>query len=144
VQFKQYTRSNYKDCLALFELNCPAFFAVEERPDYQHYLKIKLDLYLLGYHGQSVVCCFGIENRIKDIAVLTWIMVHPDHHRRGYGQAMMSHFMASVATQATTKVLIATSQHAEAFFAKYGATRCGFQSDGWGKGMHRVDMEICL
>ena len=42
------------------------------------------------------------------------------------------------------KVLVATSQHAENFFKKFGANREGYIKDGWGKGMHQVNMEIDL
>ena len=55
MKFKEYTSLNYKDCLELFELNCPSFFAEEERDDYKQYLKFNSDLYLLGYKENSIV-----------------------------------------------------------------------------------------
>lgn len=144
MEFKEYTPQDYQDCLELFELNCPSFFAEEEREDYTRYLESNNDVYLLGYQGSSLVCCFGIGDISKDVSSLTWIMVHPGHHRGGYGREMMSYFLGHVKEQSKKKVLVSTSQHAEAFFGKYGAKRLKFTEDGWGKGMHRIDMEIPL
>ena len=144
MRFKEYTPSDYEACLELFELNCPSYFAEEEREDYKQYLGSNSDEYLLGYQDNSLVCCFGIGNISKDVASLTWIMVHPEHHRGGYGSAMMSHFFSRVKANSKQRVLIATSQHAEAFFRKYGAERLKFTEDGWGQGMHRIDMQISL
>ena len=31
LEFEKYTTSNYEECLELFELNCPSYFAEEER-----------------------------------------------------------------------------------------------------------------
>jgi hypothetical protein len=39
---------------------------------------------------------------------------------------------------------IAASQHTESFFARFGAERLKTTPDGWGPGMHRVDMEWCV
>jgi N-acetylglutamate synthase-like GNAT family acetyltransferase len=144
MKFKEYTSLNYNDCLELFELNCPSFFAEEERDDYKQYLKFNSDRYLLGYKENSIVCCFGIGNNSEGISCLRWIMVHPNFYNRGYGNAMMSYLMNHVIDKAQKKILISTSQHTEAFFSKYGATKLNFIKDGWGKAMHRIDMEVTL
>ena len=38
------------------------------------------------------------------------------------------------------RVLIAASQHSGPFFAKFGAEQLDFIKDGWGDGMHKLDM----
>ena len=144
MEFEPYTALSFHECLALFELNCPVFFADEEREDYRRYLETHEDVYLLGYDQGSLVCCFGIADISEDVSSLTWIMVHPDYHRAGYGKEMMAFLLAYVEQQSKQRILVSTSQHAEAFFARYGATRLDFTADGWGKGMHRIDMEISL
>ena len=48
-------------------------------------------------------------------------MVNPLHHRGGYGSQMMEHFLDYVRKMNMKKVLVATSQHAENFFKKFGA-----------------------
>jgi hypothetical protein len=55
---------------------------------------------------------------------------------------MMSHFFDNIQDQSLGKVLVATSQHANKFFEKYGAEQLEFIEDGWGKGMHKINMEI--
>ena len=48
LEFQKYIASKYEECLELFELNYPAYFAEEEREDYRKFLKHDSDLYLLG------------------------------------------------------------------------------------------------
>ena len=57
---------------------------------------------------------------------------------------MMEHFLDYVRKMNMKRVLVATSQHAENFFKKFGANREGYIEDGGGKGMHQVTMEIDL
>ena len=142
LEFRNYKVSNYEECLELFEANCPAYFAVEEREDYREFLKSINDQYFLGYVNGSLICCFGITHHSKGLSSLSWIMVHPSQHKKGYGHQMMSHFFDNIQDQSLGKVLIATSQHATKFFEKYGAEQLEFTEDGWGKGMHKIDMEI--
>ena len=37
LEFQKYIDSKYEECLELFELNCPTYFAEEERKDYKHF-----------------------------------------------------------------------------------------------------------
>jgi hypothetical protein len=39
---------------------------------------------------------------------------------------------------------VAASQHSAPFFARFGARELARTDDGWGPGMHRVDMELPL
>ena len=142
LEFRNYEVSNYEECLELFEANCPAYFAVEEREDYREFLKSINDQYFLGYVNGSLMCCFGITNHSKGLSSLSWIMVRPSQHKKGYGHQMMSHFFDNIQDQSLGKVLVATSQHANKFFEKYGAEQLEFIEDGWGKGMHKINMEI--
>ena len=60
LEFRNYKVSNYEECLELFEANCPAYFAVEEREDYREFLKSMNDQYFLGYVNGSLICCFHL------------------------------------------------------------------------------------
>ena len=142
--YKEYTTSNYQNCLELFELNCPSFFAKEEREDYQKFLKSNNDLYLLGYKDNIFVCCFGITDQPKEICSISWIMVHPNFHHGGYGSEMISYILDYAKNKGKERILIATSQHASSFFKKYGAKQLNYIKDGWGIGMDKIDMQITL
>lgn len=142
--FRPYISSGYTDCLALFELNCPEFFAEEEREDYKNFLKSNSSQYFQGFIKSNFVCCFGITDHADDACSISWIIVHPSYQKHGCGTAMMSYFLQAAAAMGKRKTLIATSQHAGRFFEKFGAVAKQTIEDGWGKEMHRVDMELAI
>lgn len=41
-------------------------------------------------------------------------------------------------------IFISASQHSAPFFARFGAVQKSFLENGWGPGMHRIEMEIAL
>ena len=142
LKFQKYTPSKFEGCLELFELNSPAYFAEEERKDYRKFLEHERDIYLLGYQNNSLVCCFGITEHNIDLCSLDWIMVHPSRHKSGFGNEMMSYFINYAKEKNKKTALISTSQHANNFFEKYGAREIAFIENGWGRGMHKINMRI--
>ena len=150
MEFKPYIKDDLAACLELFDLNCPRFFAREERSDYSHFLQQLPDagtaqtVYLLGWREQRLIACFGMARVSSKTCALTWIMVHPAYQRQGCGEEMMAQLFTLAAAAGYRKVAVATSQHADQFFARFGAVTLRSQNDGWGPGMHRVDMEISL
>ena len=150
MEFKPYSQDGMAACLELFDLNCPRFFAREERSDYSHFLQQLPDLrsthtlYFLGWREQRLIACFGVARVSSETCALTWIMVHPEYQRQGCGEEMMAQLFTLAAAAGYRKVVISTSQHADQFFARFGAVTLRSQNDGWGPGMHRVDMEIIL
>ena len=142
LEFQKYIASKYEECLELFELNCPAYFAEEERKGYRKFLEHNNDLYLLGYENGSLICCFGITEHNKDLCSLSWIMVHPKYHKSGFGNEMMSYFISYAEENNKKTAIISTSQHANKFFEKYGAREISFIENGWGRGMHKIEMCI--
>ena len=150
MEFKPYSQDGMAACLELFDLNCPRFFAREERSDYSHFLQQLPDsrsthsVYLLGWREQRLIACFGMARVSSETCALTWIMVHPEYQRQGCGEEMMAQLFTRAAAARYRKVAVSTSQHADQFFARFGAVTLRSQNDGWGPGMHRVDMEISL
>ena len=142
LKFQKYIASKFEECLELFELNCPAYFAEEERKGYRKYLDYNKDIYLLGYENDSLACCFGIREHNIDLCSLRWIMVHPNRHKSGFGNEMMSYIINYAKEQNKKTVLISTSQYTNNFFEKYGAKEVAFTENGWGRGMHKIDMRI--
>ena len=142
LEFQKYIASKYEECLELFELNCPAYFAEEERKGYRKFLEHNNDLYLLGYENGSLICCFGITEHNEDSCSLSWIMVHPKHHKNGFGNEMMAYFISYAKEKNKKTAMISTSQHANSFFKKYGAREIAFIENGLGRGMHKIDMCI--
>ena len=150
MEFKPYSQDDMAGCIELFDLNCPRFFAREERADYSHFLQLLSDagsahtVYLLGWREQRLIACFGMAPVSPETCVLSWIMVHPEYQRQGCGGEMMAQLFTLAAAACYRKVAVSTSQHADQFFARFGAVTLRSQNDGWGPGMHRVDIEISL
>ena len=150
MEFKPYSQDGMAACLEMFDLNCPRFFAREERSDYSYFLqqlpflRSTHTIYLLGWRGQRLIACFGMARVSSETCALTWVMVHPEYQRQGCGKEMMLQLFAMAEAARYRKIAVSTSQHADQFFARFGAVTLRSQNDGWGPGMHRLDMEINL
>ncbi|WOJ95202.1 GNAT family N-acetyltransferase [Congregibacter variabilis] len=146
VMFRSYLKTDKQICLDLFDANCPEYFAPNERADYLEFLAADPNNYELCEVAGSVVGAFGlfdIDTRANEKA-LNWILLDPQAQGRGIGSTIMARVTASAMAAGTTVVHIATSHKAKAFFEKFGAQIQSITDDGWGPGMHRVDMSISL
>ncbi|KAI9033432.1 acyl-CoA N-acyltransferase [Hyaloraphidium curvatum] len=147
ARFAAYLRSAHRaPCLALFDANCPAFFAPEERPDYETFLDDPdtESSYAVLLEDGGVVAAVGVSDVEGNPGCksLDWLLVDPRRQGKGIGRTMMRE---AVRRAAGAEVLeIGGSHLVEAFYAKSGAVRVGYVENGWGPGMHRVDMEIRL
>ncbi len=131
-------------CLALFDANCPEFFAPNERSDYSAYLASDGRHYQVVRLKDRVVGAFGVARTGEKQAGLAWIMIHPKAQRRGIGRAIMGEARALGRTLGADSLSIAASHKSAPFFARFGAVELGFVENGWGPGMHRVDMTWSL
>lgn len=141
---RPYLVSDSARMLAIFDANTPAFFAVNERGDFIRYLSENADRYAIVERSGTIVAGFAVAPGAAGRAHLNWILVDPALQGGGIGGVMM--------TAATTRALelgaatleIAASQHSAPFFGRFGAQELGQTKDGWGPGMHRIDMELSL
>lgn len=145
IQFERYQPQQLESCLALFDQNCPAYFAPNERDDYRNFLTDGPTDYFLGYQRQALLATFGLTPS-GDITRgrLSWIQVAPAAHGKGVGRQMMQLVTQLAQANGFAELDIAASQHSEAFFNYFGATRVNYVNDGWGPGMHRVNMVLKL
>lgn len=139
--FEPYDQSHFEGCLALFDRNTPAYFATNERNDYIEYLRSDPAGYQVALAQQKPVAAFGLAGQ-GDLGRISWIMVCPAAKGQGVGAQMMERAQWSAA-EANFKCLSIAASHLSApFFARFGAEEIKFIPDGWGAGMHRVDMEL--
>ena len=75
---------------------------------------------------------------------LNWILISPDTQGSGIGNEFMIRAIARAKFLGSEEIQIAASHLSAPFFAKYGALEVNYISDGWGLGMHRVDMRLKL
>ena len=88
LMFSDYHPSDRPTCSALFERNCPAYFAIEERSAYQAFLEAEPKPYWIAWTDNVAVACYGVTIE-RDVAGIDWIMVDPSYQSKGVGDAMV-------------------------------------------------------
>jgi len=137
ITFRRYVTSDRERCLEIFDANCPDFFAPNERAEYEAFLDQVLDGYRVCVVDGSVVGAFGMID--EPGWHLHWIMVDPEAQGLGIGRTIMTR-VSEIGDG--RPVSIGASQKSAPFFARFGARVVETTPDGWGAGMHRVDMEL--
>ncbi len=143
VAFRPYCPADREQCLALFDANCPAFFAANERVDFEAYLHGMPSGYSLCVRNDSVVGAFGVAaGNEAGRSRLNWIMLDPSCHGQGLGSTIMTKVLKMAAEAGSSVIDIAASQYSADFFAHFGASETQRTKNGWGPGMDRIDMEL--
>ena len=144
VNFRSYSPKDKEACLAIFDANCPEFFAPNERSDYTEFLgSIPAD-YEVCLSGDSIVGALGLTGEDPKYKSINWILISPDSQGLGIGSIFMNRAINLSRVAKLEHIKIAASHLSAPFFAKYGAAGDIEIKDGWGPDMHRIDMELHL
>ena len=130
--------------MTIFDVNCPQYFAANERDDYAGFLATEPSGYEVCTVGGKLAGAFGLRRGSGDNVSLTWIMLDPSLQGIGLGSAIMKRVIGSAHARRSRFVEIAASHRSAPFFAKFGASVSKNTTDGWGPGMDRVDMQLKL
>ena len=142
--FRPYASADRSVCLGLFDANCPEYFAPNERIDYAEFLDASPLSYELCLVNGEIQGAFGLSENGLQQSSLNWILLNPNFQGMGIGSSIMNRISA-VAHQAGVRLVkIAASHKSAPFFAKFGAIEIAAMKNGWGPGMHRIDMELHL
>ena len=144
MTFRPYSSNDRESCLGLFDANCPEFFAPNERADYQRFLEMGSSGYELCLVNDEVAGAFGLMGDADTRRRLNWIMLNPKFQGLGAGRAIMERVVSLACFKRVQFVDIAASQKSAPFFARFGAVTLKVIDNGWGTGMHRIDMELPL
>lgn len=139
ITFEPYSPARRIDCLSIFDANCPRFFAPNERIEYEQFLDGCPEDYLVCRMDGDVIGAFGLLPEGAD-ARLSWIMLDPDVHGAGIGSRIVEFVRGHGRRRGVSRIHIAASHLSAPFFARFGAVESVRTVDGWGPGMHRVDM----
>ena len=142
MQFRRYRNDDRLACLQLFDENCPDSFAPNERRDYEQFLDDAVDRYELCLIDGQVVGAYGLYSEDPGRLALRWIIVSTRSQRRGVGSAVMNRIVTELRRSKGMTLRISASHKSAPFFAKFGARERDRIPDGWGPGMHRVEMEL--
>ena len=142
LQFKNYSMESYDHCIGLFDLNCPEFFAPIEKNDYNQFLNQTKEGYITIHDDSILIGAYGVHKTSVRSASQSWTLIHPDYQSSGIGRLIMQRIFAYMKKNDIDDLSLSTSQHTEAFFMKFGARRIDFIENGWGEGLHRIEMKI--
>ena len=138
--FRGYQPADRDACVALFDANCPAFFAANERAGFVNFLSTAAGNYELCLIDQQVAGAYGLGPHSSGGLALRWIVLSPQVHGHGVGTRIMHRVLETVRARGVPQLHIAASHRSAPFFAKFGAQELATIPDGWGPAMHRVDM----
>ena len=140
--FRSYCSTDFQACTDIFDANCPEFFAPNERQEYEEFLKDVSQAYEVCEVDGQVLGAFGLFDDGTNEKRLNWILLDPQSQGIGIGLKIMERVLHLSRTTGAKNVNIAASQKSAPFFAKFGATITTITENGWGPGMHRVDMVL--
>jgi GNAT superfamily N-acetyltransferase len=142
--FRPYAPADRATCLELFNANCPAYFAPNERDEYARFLDEGDPSYSLCIVAGAVVGAFGLRAEHENRWSLRWILLAPAVQGRGIGSAIMNEVARRARTARGRLITIAASHKSAPFFARFGAREVARTPRGWGPELHRVDMELVV
>ncbi|MGK2858134.1 MAG: GNAT family N-acetyltransferase [Thermoanaerobaculia bacterium] len=140
--FRPYEPRDRDACLRLFDENCPVYFAANERSDYALFLDDAEGRYELCLVGDAVVGACGLFPDSVGRMALRWILLAPEVQGRGLGTAIMRRVVSELRQSGIATLRISASHKSVPFFARFGAREDATLLDGWGSGMHRVEMHL--
>lgn len=142
VSIRPYQPNDRHGCLAIFLSNVPAYFAPAEQPDFEAYLDQPPSNHVVVIRDNRLLACGGWYVH-EGVGRLSWGMVMQTHHRASLGLVLLSWRLRQLFRLPNIdEVHLETSQHSAGFFK-----RCGFETvrttpDGYGPGLHQVDMVL--
>ena len=143
LHFRPFLLSDREACLAVFDTNCPEFFAPNERRDYERFLAGNPSTYVVCIRNHKIVGAYGFKISSESRrGCISWIMVDASARGNGLGTRMICRVLEAVSSGNTTVIDIAASQKSAPFFARFGAVEINRTLEGWGPGLDRVDMKL--
>ena len=142
LQFKNYSMESYDNCIGLFDLNCPEFFAPIEKNDYIEFLNQTKEGYVTIHHDSILIGAYGVHKTSSESASQSWTLIHPKYQNQGIGRLIMERVFSYLESNQLDNLFLSTSQQTEAFFLKFGAIRIDYIENGWDEGLHRIEMKI--
>jgi len=145
MKTRPYHRNDLAACLAIFDSNLPTYFAPEERPDFESFLRDLAEEHAYQVIDGSIVACGGLSPHENGTDGYCWGMVEKSRHRQGLGRHLARVRLHQAETDPRVElVALSTSQHTEGFYASLGFRVTRRVTDGHGPGIHAVHMEASL
>ena len=79
LEFKDYSMESCNNCIELFNLNCPEFFAPIEKNDYIEFLNQTKEGYVTIHHDSILIGAYGVHKTSSESASQSWTLIHPKY-----------------------------------------------------------------
>jgi ribosomal protein S18 acetylase RimI-like enzyme len=144
LKFRPFSPSDLDQCLAIFDSNCPKFFAANERDKFLKYLtQERLPYFVVTDGDQHQLACGGfiIDEGVGELA---WGMVRSDIQHQGIGRYLFIKRLAEITKSGAKMVIMDTSQHSLGFYESLGFRVVRKQPEGYGPDLDRFDLQLLL
>lgn len=144
--FRAYEPTDAEACLALFDSNVPAYFAVSERQGFADFLAALPTSevrYLVVVDRDRIVACGGVGLREGE-ARMCWGIVDGGRHGARIGSELLLVRLLRGAELGATRAGLDTIPKTVPFFARFGFAVVREVEDGYGPGIHRRDLSMDL
>ena len=139
-----YESKYFENCIEIIQSNTPKYIDPSEHSDYKDYLLRNDETYFVLFNDINLVSCGGyglIKSRTK--VVLSWGLVHSQHHNKGYGSELLKYRLNHIKNNyPDIEIHLDTSQKTYKFFEKFGFNVKQISKNGYGKGLDRYDMVL--
>jgi GNAT superfamily N-acetyltransferase len=148
MKFRQYAPTDRDACLALFDSNVPEFFLESERDEFLggiDHENVRTYFVVEDDRGQVVACGGYLLDEANGAVWITWGMVARNLQRQGIGTFLLASRLARLCELGFVKVVhLDTTQHSRGFYERHGFVAERFVENGYGPGMHRIDLILRL
>ncbi|MTH65644.1 GNAT family N-acetyltransferase [Paracoccus sp. DK608] len=146
---RPYDEKDLSSCLAIFDGNVPAFFAADERAEFQKHLESAdraAAPYIVLEDVTGIVACGGLSiDASRKTAALSWGMVERSLQGQGLGRLLTETRLALARSiPGIMQVDLSTSQHTSGFYEAFGFTVIRAVPCGFGPGLDRLEMALRL
>lgn len=144
IIIRHYQLEDKSFLLDLIDLNTPKYFAVAEKSDFEHYLENERELYYVISFEEKIIGCGGINfEEEKSIGIISWDIIHPDFHGKGFGKQLLDYRLAELnSKKSVKKIIVRTSQLTYQFYEKAGFKIVEIIPNYWAEGFDLYSMEI--
>ena len=143
MEILNYDPKYKQQCIGIFESNIPKFFLPKELPACKEYFaSIIASNYWVLEHQNEIIASGGIGID-GHAGRMHYGMVRNDWHKKGIGTRLFEFRLGKLIENPNIATIgLDTCQHNPNFFRRFGFVETSVKENGYGPGLHRIDMEL--
>ena len=141
---KNFQKIHFLSMLDIISLNTPIYFDTSEKKLFEKYLENRNENYFIIEINKKIIGGGGFDIEKDHSASMSWGMIHPKWHRKGWGSKLVQYRIKEIKKTNTQKINLRTSQKTWKFYKKMGFSLFQTQKNYWGEGLDLYDMKLAL